>query len=133
AMDRMPTLLLIHGFPLDSRLWRPQVEGLATIARVLAPDLRGFGDDRREVPEVLAMEDFAEDLKDRLDKEGVSQVVLCGLSMGGYIALAFMERWPERVQGLVLCGTRAEADDDQGRQARQATAADAHGKGMGTI
>jgi len=132
-MNDKPDLLLIHGFPLDSLLWRPQVVGLAAAARVLAPDLRGFGDDRRDVPEVLSMEDFAQDLKDLLDERGIERTVLCGLSMGGYIALAFLERWPERVKGLVLCCTRAGADDDQGRQARQAAAADAHDKGMAVI
>jgi 3-oxoadipate enol-lactonase len=128
-----PTLLCIHGFPLDHTLWAPQVAGLADIAHVLAPDLRGFGDDQRPVPEVMTMEAYAADLKELLDERGVDRVVLCGLSMGGYVAMAFLAQWPERVAGLVLCNTRANADTPEGRTARQATAQNAFEKGVDVI
>lgn len=131
-MDR-PTLLCIHGFPLDHTLWAPQVAGLADVAHVLAPDLRGFGNDRRPVPEVMTMEAYAADLKDLLDQRGVDRVVLCGLSMGGYVAMAFLDQWPERVAGLILCNTRANADTPEGRAARQATAQNAFEKGVDVI
>jgi len=116
-----PTLLCIHGFPLDHTLWDPQVAGLRDVADVLAPDLRGFGSDRRILPEVMTMEAFATDLKALLDERGVDRAVLCGLSMGGYIAMAFLELWPERVAGLILCNTRANADTPEGRAARKAS------------
>lgn len=131
--EHTSSLLLIHGFPLDSSLWHDQRMALADVAHVLAPDLRGFGADEREVPEVLRMEDFAEDLKELLDRNGIDRVVLCGLSMGGYIAFTFLERWPERVAGLILCNTRATADDAAGRDARVATARDAREKGMAVM
>lgn len=128
-----PTLLCIHGFPLDHALWDAQVAGLANVAQVLAPDLRGFGDDQRPVPEVMTMEAYAADLKELLDERGVDRVVLCGLSMGGYVAMAFLDLWPERVAGLVLCNTRANADTPEGRAARQATAQNAFEKGVEVI
>ncbi len=129
----LPTLLCIHGFPLDGSFWQPQVQGLAGAAHVLAPDLRGFGADRRPVPEVMTMEAFAEDLMESLDRAGIERAVLCGLSMGGYVAMAFTERWPERVQGLILCNTRSTADNDAGKAAREQTALDALSKGAGVI
>ncbi len=128
-----PTLLCIHGFPLDHTLWAPQVTGLADVAHVLAPDLRGFGNDGRPVAEVMTMEAYAADLKALLDERGVDRVVLCGLSMGGYVAMAFLDRWPERVAGLILCNTRANADTPEGRVARQATAQNAFEKGVEVI
>lgn len=129
----LPTLLCIHGFPLDGSFWQPQVQGLAGAAHVLAPDLRGFGADRRPVPEVMTMEAFAEDLMESLDRAGIERAVLCGLSMGGYVAMAFTERWPERVQGLILCNTRSTADNDAGKAAREQTALDALSTGAGVI
>lgn len=132
-MSARPTLLLIHGFPQDHTLWSSTAEALGDAAEVIAPDLRGFGADRRPVPEVMTMEAYAADLKQLLDERGVEQVVLCGLSMGGYVALAFRAKWPERVRGLVLCNTRATADTAEGRTARTETAATALEKGVALI
>lgn len=98
-MFNKPTLLFIHGFPLDHRSWKGQVDVLNDVANVLAPDLRGFGNDKRALPKAMTMEAYAEDLKVLLDEQGIERVVLCGLSMGGYIALAFLAAWPERVAG----------------------------------
>lgn len=128
-----PTLVLLHGFPLDSALWDGQRADLGRVAHVLAPDLRGFGGDARDVPEVVSMERHAADVRDLLDAHGSRRAVLCGLSMGGYIALAFAEQWPERLSGLVLAFTRATADDTAGKEARRAMAQDASGKGMDVI
>jgi len=128
-----PNLLLIHGFPHDRTLWTGTAEALADDANVIAPDLRGFGEDRRPLPEAMTMEAYAEDLKALLDEHGVDRAVLCGLSMGGYIALAFLERWPERVQGLILCNTKATADTDEAKSARKETAQNAFGKGVPVI
>lgn len=126
-------LLLIHGFPLNASCWNEQVTGLADVANVIAPDLRGFGSDGREVPEVMTMEAYAEDLKALLDERNIERAVLCGLSMGGYIAMAFLERWPERVQGLILANTRAGADDAEAREGREQTAKQALEKGMDVL
>lgn len=125
-----PALIFIHGFPFDGSTWGTQVEGFKDEWLVLAPDLRGFGKDQRALPEVFTMEDHAEDLKALLDEKGIERAVLCGLSMGGYIAMAFLESWPERVVGLVLANTRATADDEAGRQAREMVARHALDQGM---
>jgi len=130
---KLPTLLFIHGFPLDASMWNDQVEGLADVAQVIAPDLRGFGDDKRELPKAMTMESHAQDLKELLDERGIDRVVLCGLSMGGYIALAFLERWPERVEALVLANTKATADDDAARAGREQSALNAMEKGMAVM
>lgn len=126
-------LLLIHGFPLDGSFWQQQLESLSSVAEVLAPDLRGFGADRREVPRAMSMEAYAADLHELLDARGIERAVLCGLSMGGYVAMAFAEQWPERVQGLILCNTRSTADTEEGKAAREQTASDALDKGAAVI
>ncbi|MBL8010608.1 MAG: alpha/beta fold hydrolase [Flavobacteriales bacterium] len=128
-----PTLLLVHGFPQDATLWDGTAAELRDRADVITPDLRGFGSDDREVPSVLSMDMLARDLADLLDQRGVHRAVIGGLSMGGYVALAFAERWPQRVQALVLCNTRSTADPDEVRQARSATAETAFTKGTALI
>lgn len=129
----LPTLLLVHGFPMDGSMWSPQTEALRGTCDVLAPDLRGFGQDRRTIPALMTMEAHARDLKELLDTRSAERVVLCGLSMGGYIAMAFLERWPERVAGLVLANTRATADDEAGKAARAESARAALERGMRVI
>ena len=114
-------LLLIHGFPHDHALWRPQLDGLYDAARVIAPDLRGFGSSP-EASGTMTMEAHAHDLNDLLDRLGIESAVVCGLSMGGYIALAFAELFPHMLKGLILCNTRSAGDNEQARQGREATA-----------
>lgn len=114
-------LLLIHGFPHDRRLWRAQVAGLQGTARVIAPDLRGFGASDDPV-RAMTMDDHAADLHELLEELGIQKVVVAGLSMGGYIALAFLARYPSVVKGLILCNTRAGADSAEAREGRETTA-----------
>jgi 3-oxoadipate enol-lactonase len=112
-------VLLVHGFPLDHSMWDAQISALAGHCRVIAPDLRGFG--RSEVTDgTLTMEQFADDLAGLLDALGVAEpVVYCGLSMGGYIGWQFYRKYASRLQGMILCDTRAIADSSEGRAARQ--------------
>ncbi len=118
-----PPLLLVHGFPLDHTMWQAQIEPLSARYRVIAPDLPGFGNSRTETSDPLTMEFFADQLAELLGALGVSQpVIFCGLSMGGYVALAFWARHPSRVAQLVLCDTRAAADDETTRRTRELTA-----------
>lgn len=115
---RGPAVLFIHGFPLDHTIWQPQLDALEGACRI-APDLRGMG--RSDAPDLgYGMATYAADLAALLDALGVDDVVLCGMSMGGYVAFEFLRRWPGRVRGLVLCATRAEADTSEGRRARDA-------------
>jgi 3-oxoadipate enol-lactonase len=116
------TLLLVHGFPLDRRLWNSQVSGLASEARVVAPDLRGHG--HSEVPPgPYTMEQHADDLAALLDHLKIRRAVVAGLSMGGYVAFAFWRRHPEHVEALILADTRAEADSVVARAGRDAAIA----------
>ena len=116
-------LLLIHGFPLDRTMWRSQIAGLQLTGRVIAPDLRGFGHSTDTDGEVVTMETYAEDLRALLDSLNVKQAVLAGLSMGGYIALAFLAQYADRVKGLILANTRATPDSESAREGRLANAA----------
>lgn len=118
-----PPLLLVHGFPLDHTMWQAQIEPLSARYRVIAPDLPGFGNSQTPIRGPLTMEFFADQLAELLDALGVSRpVTLCGLSMGGYVALAFWARHRSRVAELVLCDTRAAADDETTRRTRELTA-----------
>lgn len=125
-------LVLIHGFPHDHTLWKPQLEGLGDGIRVIAPDLRGFGDST-EVPERMTMDEYAADVKRILDSLGIRQAVIGGLSMGGYVALAFMARYPEAVRGLLLCNTRAGSDDDKARTGRYDSIKKVEAEGVGAL
>lgn len=125
------TILFIHGFPLDRSIWSPQVSAL-THWRRIAPDLRGMG--QSQAPEGgYAMGAYAEDLAQLLDALGVNRAVLCGLSMGGYVAFECLRRWPDRVAGLVLMDTRAEADPPEARQGRDAMISMVREKGAGAV
>lgn len=125
-------LVLIHGFPLDHTLWRPQLDGLSGAARVIAPDLRGFGNSP-EAAGTVTMEDHARDVKDLLDHIGIERAVIGGLSMGGYVALAFAELFPGALEGLILCNTRAAADGEGAKRMREITALKALNGGMPEI
>ena len=112
-------VLLVHGFPLNVRMWRPQIDALGERWRLIAPDLKGAGDS--EGPDddaAYTMDSYADELKGLLDELGIDKVVLVGLSMGGYVAFAFLRKYPDAVGGLVLADTRAEADPPEGVEKR---------------
>jgi len=117
-----PAILFLHGYPLDRTLWRHQL-GAFDGWRTLAPDLRGLG--RSDAPDLgYSMATYADDLVALLDAVGVDDVVLCGLSMGGYVAFEFVRQHRPRVRGLVLVDTRAGADSAEGRKGRETAMAD---------
>ncbi len=120
---RGPAVLLVHGFPLDHGMWNGQIAALSPQYRVLAPDLRGFGRSAAGSEEAITMERHADDLAALLEALAIGEpVVLCGLSMGGYIALAFWKKHRARLRGLILCDTRAGADTPEAAAARRQTA-----------
>jgi len=127
--DGLP-IVLIHGFPFDRRIWREQMEGVGTVGRVIAPDLPGFGESA-EFPRGFEprIEDYAEAVADLARDLGLSQMVLVGHSMGGYVAMAFARRYAEMLSGLVLVATRMGADRKAARQNRMALAEDVRGRG----
>jgi len=114
-----PALLFVHGFPLDRGQWRHQLLGFTHWQR-MAPDLRGFGDSAGVAVAVegLTMRSYVADLIAVLDGLGIERVVLCGFSMGGYVAFEFWRRHADRVRGMILVDTRPEADSPEGQRAR---------------
>jgi 3-oxoadipate enol-lactonase len=125
-------LLLIHGFPLDRTLWSAQTSALADVARVIAPDLRGFGESSLPTGAVT-METYADDLRDLLNALGVQRAVIAGLSMGGYIAFAFYRKSAARVRALILADTRATPDSPEARKGRDDSAALARAQGTAAV
>ncbi len=115
-------LVLVHGFPLDHTMWSAQIDALAERCRVVAPDLRGFGqtplgtvDTERGIP----MRQYADELDELLTALAIDEpIVLCGFSMGGYIAWQYALNHAERLRALVQCDTRATADTDEARAGR---------------
>jgi pimeloyl-ACP methyl ester carboxylesterase len=103
-------LLLVHAFPLDARMWEPQLAAFdASGIPVVAPHLPGFGGTALD-GDVMTMRAGAERCLGELDAAGVDRAVVCGLSMGGYVALELWRRAPNRIIGLILANTKAEAD-----------------------
>jgi pimeloyl-ACP methyl ester carboxylesterase len=115
-------IVFIHGFPFNSAMWGLQLASLPPDWRGIAPDLRGFGASELGNAPVFTMELFARDLAALLEHLGVDRVVLCGLSMGGYVAFEFWRHFSERVRALVLCDTRAAADAPDTQRARRSLA-----------
>lgn len=117
-----PVLVLLHAFPLTSGMWEAQLAGLGPTARVVAPDLPGFGES--DPPAEWSLDAFADAVAALVDHLGLSDVVLGGLSMGGYTTFAFLRRHAHLVRAVVLADTRATADTAEGRARRSAQQAD---------
>ncbi len=111
-----PALLLVHGFPLDRTMWRPLSSVLIGRLRI-APDLRVVSD-RLDDSGAAGMGVLADDLAALLDALEVERAVVCGHSMGGYVAFEMLRRHSDRLSGLILCHTRAAADSAEAREAR---------------
>jgi 3-oxoadipate enol-lactonase len=113
-------LIFLHGFPFDSSTWNPQIEHFQNYYFTAAEDLRGLGLGKTG-PAPWMLNHYVEDLKSSLDQKGIAKAVLCGVSMGGYVALNFYLRYPERVEALVLSNTQAAADSNEEKDKRFAT------------
>ena len=128
-----PVALFIHGFPLDASMWIEQLVALSDVRRCVAPDLRGFGRSDPSIRPALSMDEHADDVADLLDVLGIDLVDLVGLSMGGYVALAFAERHPERLRSLALVDTKATADSKDAKAGRDRMAAKVVAQGREAI
>jgi 3-oxoadipate enol-lactonase len=113
-------LLLIHAFPLDARMWEPQLTSFGARVPVVAPHLPGFGGTAG--PEALTMSAAAQACVAALDEADVETAVVCGLSMGGYVAFELWRGARPRVAALALANTRAEPDTPEGAAGRRALA-----------
>jgi pimeloyl-ACP methyl ester carboxylesterase len=111
-------VVLLHAFPLSSRMWAAQLQGLADACRVITPDLRGFGGSPLgdDDPSVDAM---ADDVAALLDRLHLDRVVVGGLSMGGYVVMALLRRHTDRISAVVLANTKAGADPEPARANRE--------------
>ena len=125
----MTAVLLIHGFPFDHFLWRHQLAALSRW-RCIAPDLPGAGtSDGFASPDEYSMSSYATYLVGILDQKKLREAVICGLSMGGYIAFDLLRRFPGRVRAAILCNTKAAADTPEAKRGRDALAAKAQQEG----
>jgi len=125
-------LLLIHGFPLSRKIWAPQIASLSNRFRVIAPDLRGFGgSDAPEGP--YSMELFSDDLVGLLDGLGIAKAAVCGMSMGGYVLLNMLQRYPDRVAAACFMVTKGGADDEAGKERRTMLSGEVLAKGAQAV
>lgn len=114
-------IVFIHGFPFNKSMWDNQMEALNENYRVIAYDIRGHGNTITIKQDDFSIDLFVEDLVSLLDTLKLNKVILCGLSMGGYIALSAVEKYPERFDGLVLCDTQCIADTPEAKEKRMKT------------
>jgi pimeloyl-ACP methyl ester carboxylesterase len=111
-------IILIHAFPMDSSMWAPQVAALTGLTTVVAPNLPGFGGSGSG-GSVMTMSSAADQVAKAAAEAGISRALVCGLSMGGYVALALWREHRSLVAGFVFANTKADADDDAGKERRQ--------------
>lgn len=125
-------VVFIHAFPLNQSMWDDQLSHLRDHCRVISLDLRGFGGS--DAPNgVYSIDEMAADVRGLMTALEIDRAVLVGLSMGGYIALAFFRNYPEAVRGLVLADTRAGADTQEARERRLNSALKAEREGSRAI
>jgi pimeloyl-ACP methyl ester carboxylesterase len=112
-------LVLVHAFPLNADMWRPQLDRVPRESRFIAPDVRGFGPAAIVPSAAPTLDQMARDIVAVLDELEIDRAAVGGLSMGGYLAMALLRVAPERVTALVLANTRPQADTPEGRQGRE--------------
>src|SRR5437660_12545457 len=128
-------LLFLHAFPLNKSMWSGEMTTLLQEERqfrLVALDWRGFGESDITTG-ISTMEQFADDVAGLMDELGMQDAILCGLSMGGYVAFAFLRKYPQRLKGLILADTRPGADNDEAKANREKVARIAETEGTGAI
>jgi pimeloyl-ACP methyl ester carboxylesterase len=125
-------LMLIHAFPLDARMWRPQQDAFGEGLAIVAPDLPGFGGAPSAGP-VMSMGAAAATCLQAADAAGFDRMVVCGLSMGGYVAFELWRMARQRIAGLILANTRSGEDAPEGAAGRRALAARLRAEGNGFL
>ena len=127
--DNAPVIILIHGFPLNKSMWDKQVDVLIENCRVIAYDVRGHGNSDAGTDD-FSIELFTNDLIALMDALKIETAMLCGLSMGGYIALNAMIRFPNRFNALILCDTNCVADTPDAAEKRMKSIESIQEKGL---
>ena len=125
-------LLLLHAFPLNGKMFEPQIEGLSADRRVITPDFPGFGHSPR-TPAQPDVGYYAGCVRGLLDRLEIPRVVLGGVSMGGYVAFECVRSFPERISGLVLANTRPDPDSEEIRSTRKEMALRVAREGIGVL
>jgi|GEM_PF-111459 len=110
-------VIFLHGYPFDKSMWKGQLDSLKSSSRVIACDIRGFGKST-DKDSHLSIDLFAEDLVSFMDKLNIEKAIVCGLSMGGFIALNAMKRFPDRFEALILCDTQCISDTAEVKEKR---------------
>lgn len=131
SVRRRGTLLLLHAFPLNARMWEPQLSLAEHGWHVIAPHYRGM--DGVDDQPAAAVDDYAADVFDLLDSLHIDEAVIGGLSMGGYVAFALFRHAPRYFQGLVLADTRSQADTPEAVEGRKRLLAVAREKGPAAV
>lgn len=125
-------IVFLHAFPLNRTMWAPQVEALSSQFRVITMDLRGHGESDAPLWH-YSLDQAADDVRGLLDHLSIPHAIFVGLSMGGYILFALYRKYAERVTGLVLANTKAQADTEEGKRARFEMAQIAYHQGTQAI
>jgi 3-oxoadipate enol-lactonase len=110
-------IIFLHGFPFDKSMWEDQMNALSSSYRVIACDIRGFGGSKDEITS-FSIDLFSIDLARFMCALGIKKAIICGLSMGGYIALNFQKKYPELVEALILCDTQCISDPNDVKEGR---------------
>lgn len=113
------TMLFVHGFPFDYTMWQTQVDEFSKDFKCVSYDIRGLGESPAGDGQ-FTMESFVDDLEAILNELKLNRPILCGLSMGGYISLRALERIQEKFSAAILCDTKSEADNNEGKLKRAA-------------
>ena len=122
-------LIFIHGFPLDKEMWQPQMQFLKEKHRVIAYDIRGFGKSTLGNDKAsIAL--FADDLVKLMDALEIDKAIVCGLSMGGYILLNAVNRYPNRFAAIILSNTQCIADSPETKEKRHQSIANINETGL---
>ena len=132
-------IIFLHAFPLTRQMWAGEIQALLAEQRyrLIALDWRGFGESEITSspikPVISTMVMLADDIAGLMDVLGIRQAILCGLSMGGYVAFAFARKYPQRLRGLILADTRPGDDPPEARANREKVAQLAESQGTGAI
>lgn len=113
-------IVFIHGFPFNKSAWQPQMDFLKKTNRVIAYDIRGFGKSTAGNEEA-SIDLFGDDLIKFMDALLIKKAVVCGLSMGGYILLNALDRYPNRFEAIVLSDTQCISDSPEVKEKRYKT------------